>query len=875
MKILSSYHCAKVLSIALCLFSLHALAQPNQGRGSGAGGGRGGRGNFNGEMTARLYGKVIDSLSRGPQEYVVIRVLDENQKLLNGGLTERNGDFSIDKIPVNQKLLIEFTLVGFKKQTLSYTIQPSNNFPIEKDLGNIQLISAEMKELVITDDENGFRKEFDKSIYDVEKNAINLGGTAEDVLRNIPVVQVDQDGNVSVRNTAPQIFVDGRPTTLTIDQIPADAIQKVEVITNPSAKYDASGGGGGIINIVMKKNRGKGYNGSIRSGITSVPPEFMSQFDNPYRFNGGVDFNVREGKFNFFANANINQRRSIGNGITQRDDLGLLPLTSNQNQITVNNGYFARGNIGVDFLMDNRNTLTISQSLNQGAFQPSDSLDVLVDTLNNTISQQGHYYRRSDTERTFQNMGTSALYKHLFTKEGTEFTADFNYNAIRSKYNGDYKNVYDDRDASIWQQLGGVRQQVFTFQMDFVSKINDKVKFEAGRRFSLRKYTSQYDNLRFDPVFNEYFVNEALKVDYEYQEQIEALYSTLSINGEKWKYQVGLRAESSFYTGTLKKTNQSFRIDYPISLFPSVYITRVLDESQDIQLSVNRRINRPSFMQLSPFTDYSDSLNVSRGNPNLKPEFTHSAELSYLKNFSRQHTLVASAYARYTTNVTIKQQITEFSPVLSDTVIVNTSLNAFYGWASGIEVVSRNSLGKWLDITTTVNVYNSTIDGSNISPELTNSINSFWVKMNYSFKLPKNIVLQFNGDYASKKALDVGSSERGGGMGGGGGGFGGGGMHGGPVNTVQGFIRPNYGLDISIKKDFFKDRSLTISLSAQDVLHTRVTSIYSASPYFIQDAQRYRDWQVWRFNVNWKFGKVDSSLFKRKNNKMNAEGMEG
>lgn len=826
-------------------------------------------------MTARLYGKVIDSVSRVPQEYVVIRVLDENQKLLNGGLTERNGDFSIDKIPVNQKLLIEFTLVGFKKQTLSYTIQPSNNFPIEKDLGNIQLISAEMKELVITDDENGFRKEFDKSIYDVEKNAINSGGTAEDVLRNIPVVQVDQDGNVSVRNTAPQIFVDGRPTTLTIDQIPADAIQKVEVITNPSAKYDASGGGGGIINIVMKKNRGKGYNGSIRSGITSVPPEYMNQFNNPYRFNGGVDFNVREGKFNFFANANINQRRSIGNGITQRDDLGLLPLTSNQNQITVNNGYFARGNIGVDFLMDNRNTLTISQSVNQGAFQPSDSLDVVVDTLNNILSPQGHYYRRSDTERTFQNMGTSALYKHLFTKEGTEFTADFNYNAIRSKYNGDYKNVYDDRDASIWQQLGGVRQQVFTFQMDFVSKINDKVKFEAGRRFSLRKYTSQYDNLRFDPVFNEYFVNESLKVDYEYQEQIEALYSTLSINGEKWKYQVGLRAESSFYTGTLKKTNQSFRIDYPISLFPSVYITRVLDESQDIQLSVNRRINRPSFMQLSPFTDYSDSLNVSRGNPNLKPEFTHSAELSYLKNFSRQHTLVASAYARYTTNVTIKQQITEFSPVLSDTVIVNTSLNAFYGWASGIEVVSRNSLGKWLDITTTVNVYNSTIDGSNISPELTNSINSFWVKMNYSFKLPKNIVLQFNGDYASKKALDVGSSERGGGMGGGGGGFGGGGMHGGPVNTVQGFIRPNYGLDISIKKDFFKDRSLTVSLSAQDVLHTRVTSIYSASPYFIQDAQRYRDWQVWRFNINWKFGKVDSSLFKRKNNKMNAEGMEG
>ncbi len=810
-------------------------------------------------------------------EYAVIRVMDEKGKLLNGALTERNGDFTIDKLPVNQKLSIEFALVGFNKKWVEYQIVPGNGFPIEKDLGNISMSPANMKELVVTDDENGFRKEFDKSIYDVEKTAINAGGTAEDVLRNIPVVQVDQDGNVSVRNTAPQIFVDGRPTTLSIDQIPADAIQKVEVITNPSAKYDASGGGGGIVNIVMKKNRGKGYNGSIRSGISSVSPEFMDQFSKPYRYNGGVDFNIREGKFNLFANGNLNQRRSVSNGITKRDDLGLLPLTSDQNQININNGYFARGNVGVDFLMDNRNTLTISQSFNQGAFQPSDSLDVLVDTLSTSSPDTGHYYRRSDTERTFQNIGTSALYKHLFTKEGTEFTADFNYNAIKSRYNGDYKNVYDDRDPSIWQQLGGVRQQVFTFQMDFVSKLNDRLKIEAGRRFSLRKYGSQYDNLRFDPLLNDYFVNNALKVDYAYQEQIEAMYTTLSINGDKWKYQIGLRAESSFYTGTLKKTNQSYRIDYPISLFPSLYLTRVIDETQDVQLSLNRRINRPSFMQLSPFTDYSDSLNVSRGNPSLKPEFTHSAELSYLKNFSRQHTFVASAYSRYTTNVTIKQQVTEFSPVLNDTVIINTSLNAYYGWASGIEMVSRNGFGKWLDMTTTLNIYNSTIDGSNISPQLTNSINSYWIKMNYSFKLPKNIVIQVNGDYASKKALDVGSSERGGGMGGGGfgGGMGGGGMHGGAVNTVQGYIRPSYGMDISIKKDFLKDRNLTVSLAAQDIFHTRVTSMYSASPYFIQDSKRYRDWQVWRLNVSWKFGKVDSSLFKRKNNKMNVEGMEG
>jgi hypothetical protein len=249
-----------VLFSLLLISALSAFAQPNQGRG---GRGQGGRGNFQGEMSARIYGKILDSLQNTPLEYVVIRVLDENQKLINGALSERNGDFSVDKIPVHQPLLLELTLVGFKKNIIPFTVIPSGSFPIEKDMGNLKLGTSSMKELVITDDENGFRKEFDKSIYDV--------------------VQVDQDGNVSVRNTAPQIFVDGRPTTMTIDQIPADAIQKVEVITNPSAKYDASGGGGGIINIVMKKNRSKGYNGSIRSGMSSVPPEFMKQFDNPYQ----------------------------------------------------------------------------------------------------------------------------------------------------------------------------------------------------------------------------------------------------------------------------------------------------------------------------------------------------------------------------------------------------------------------------------------------------------------------------------------------------------------------------------------------------------------------------------------------------------------
>ena len=881
--------------LAVLIFNFSYAQPPHGGSNNGTGGrGRGGVPAL--DITARVYGKIVDTISNAALEYAVVRITDERNKLINGALTERNGDFSIDKIPVGRPVIIELSLIGYNKKNFSFTIQPGQP-PIEKDLGNIKLLPTISSTLEIKD-ENGFRKEFDKSIYDVEKNAVNTGGTAEDVLRNIPIVQVDQDGNVSVRNTAPQIFVDGRPTTLSIDQIPADAISRVEIITNPSAKYDASGGGGGILNIVMKQNRGRGYNGSVRGGINTVPPKSGFAFNDKYRYNGGIDFNIRQGKVNFFVNANLNQRRSLSYANTTREDLGKLPLVSDQYQTSINNGYFSRASAGLDWFIDNRNTITFSESINKGAFRPDDSLHVDVDTLDATSLTNGEYYRRSKTNREFKNIGSSVLYKHIFTKEGTELTADFNYNRISSNFDGDYRNIYSNAAPSIWTQYGGVAQQLYTFQMDFVSKLNEKYKLEMGRRFSLREYTSTYDNERFDNSAQAYVLDPSLKVDYSFWEQIEALYSTLSINGDKWKYQVGLRAESSYYKGKLNNTGQSFRIEYPISLFPSVYVTRMIDETQDFQIAVNRRINRPSFMQLSPFTDYSDSLNVSRGNPNLRPEFTQSVELSYMKTFKKGHSFIASLYSRYTNNVTIKQQLTEFSSVLNDTIIVTTSMNALYGWASGLEMVSRNAFTQWLDLTTTVNIYNSTIDGTNISPNLTNSINSYWVKLQASFKLPKSTVIQINGDYASKKSLEVGSSERGGGMGGGGFGGGMGGMHGGPVNTVQGYIRPNYGLDLSLRKSFSIGKSnskpsgvpeidkmmaakgkgnenLTLSISYNDVFHTRVTSMYSTSPYFLQDSDRYRDWQTWRINLSYKFGKMDASLFKRKNNKVNAEGMEG
>ncbi len=222
---------------------------------------------------------------------------------------------------------------------------------VDKDLGNIKMDqdASVLQDVTVTGSKPMIQMGVDRKIFNVEKSITSAGGTAIDVMRNVPSLNVDIDGNVSLRNAAPQIFVDGRPTTLSMDQIPADAIQSVEIITNPSAKYDASGGQSGILNIILKKNRKAGYNGSVRAGV-----------DSRGKFNGGGDINIRQGKLNFFANAMYNQRKSKGWGETDRLSFspGLKDLYTTQTSKSVFDGAFAFGRFGLDYFIDNRNTIS-------------------------------------------------------------------------------------------------------------------------------------------------------------------------------------------------------------------------------------------------------------------------------------------------------------------------------------------------------------------------------------------------------------------------------------------------------------------------------------------------------------------------------------
>jgi outer membrane receptor protein involved in Fe transport len=389
-----------------------------------------------------------------------------------------------------------------------------------------------------------------------------------------------------------------------------------------------------------------------------------------------------------------------------------------------------------------------------------------------------------------------------------------------------------------------------------------------GVRGAVRNFTSENNNYKHIDSTNTDEFLKAQSSNYKFSDQVYAAYATYSQDLGKLTYQAGLRAESSFYTGELVDSAKKFNNQYPVSLFPSAFITYHLGSKSDLQLSYSRRINRPGFNQIIPYTDYSDSLNLKRGNPALKPEFTNAIELNYLLNLNRSDNILLSAYFKNSTNLITSYQVNEYSPVFNHNVIINTYENANFSYAYGSELTVKKSIKKWWDITGNVNVYNSFINSTNIQSNLTSQQLSWFGKLSTTFKMPKNFSLQLSGDYQSKTSLAMNSGGGGRwGMYGGGGGYGG-------MSTAQGYILPSYVLDVAIKKEFLKNKAASLTLNFSDILATRVNATHSETDFFVQNTSRKRDQQFFRINFNYRFGKFDVSLFKRKNTKVNTEGMD-
>ncbi|MEJ7586825.1 MAG: TonB-dependent receptor [Ferruginibacter sp.] len=832
-----------------------------------------------------IYGKILDSDGK-PVSNASIMVMqkkfDSGSKktkeiLVKGMITKGNGDFDFDQLPVTANMELKISASGLSPYNLPISFMPKSGessatrptqgntgMPsFDKDFGNIKLTpdTKQLQRVTVTSNTTGIKLNGDKKIFNVEKNIMSAGGTGVDVMRNVPSVNVDIDGNVTMRNSSPQILVDGRPTTLTLDQIPADVIETVEVITNPSAKYDASGGGAGILNIVLKKNKKSGYNGNIRAGV-----------DKRGSINTGFDFNLRQNKVNLTASLNVNQNRGRTSGTTDRLNLLDTPQTSIfQKNYNRTSGAFIFGKVGIDYFITNRSTLSLSAIRVHGAFNPTETIGITTDSLYNYGKISNASQRITKSHREFNGQGLVFGFKHIFPKEGEELTIDANYFGGKNNNNALYATDYFANNSNLVlnndleKADGSGTDKNFTIQSDYVLPFYKKSKLETGLRIAIRSRINNNSNFVYDDNLQEYVIIPSAVSNYKNTDNVYAGYATFSSAIKDFTYKVGLRAESSSYKGELLNTGDKFSNKYAISLFPSVFLSQKLNNKQDLQVSYTWRIKRPNFFQLIPFTDFTDKLNITRGNPALKPEFTQALELSYLKTFAGNNTFLGSVYYKHTTNLITRYLTQELNPLTGTNDLLNTYINANSSYATGVEATAQNYLTKWWDISTNVNLYNSKVNTSNVSKsESQAALWSIFGKFNSNFKLPSNFAIQFTTTYQSKTNLPVNTHT---------------GMGGPPwmqsQSASQGYIRASWGMDLAVKKSFLKNNAASVSLSISDIFKTRIQSQYSSSTYFIQQYSRLRDPQMIRLNLSYRFGKIDASLFKRKSTKGEQNATEG
>jgi len=875
-------------------------------------GGNGGAGRRGGQQTnvGHFYGRVVDAKTNKGLDGATVELMGsrydsvthaQKQVAVRTILTKANGDFSLENLPIFGNYTLKITAVSYDgydqpvkfdmkavaqaKSALSGAGAQGDQSQgggagmsqildaIDKDLGNIKLKGnvTQMSDVVITATPPAYKMAVDKKVFNVDKSIVATGGMATDVLKNVPSVNVDIDGNITLRNQTPQIFVDGRPTTLTMDEIPADAIESIEVMTNPSSKYDASGGGGGIINVVLKKNKKVGYNGDFRAGI-----------DSRGKLNGGGDLNLRQGKFNIFVNGNLRQRKSLSTGTLNQTNLDSAGRNFYYTHQTTNNtsfGHLGFVRAGIDYFLDNRNTLTLAGNYFKGVFNNDDNY---YSTTNYDGTNYPTYADSASTfaefgsnQSTFQNKQGELDYKHNFAKSGHELTADANISGSNNNTNQviDYFITHPELAQNPIQDYyypeniySHGSSNNYNFQADYVNPFTETSKLEAGARAQISHQVSQnvYQN---SSDSGKTFVSDTLlNNNFNYTQHVYAAYAQFSSTlTKKLSYQAGLRGESSGYVGTLysNTTPQTFTHNFPLSLFPSAFLSYKITDRQSLQANYTRRINRPGFFQLSPYVNRADSLALSQGNPDLVPEFTSSYEVNYQNDY-KGGSFLGTVYYKHTTNLITRNVITQLLPGETDSSNIYTFQNAQSSDVYGLDLTNRYNITKWLDVMLNVIVYDSHINAGNLAGLTNESQFSYFGKMNVNIRLPLNFSVQLNGDYQSKTIVPPNS--------GGGGRYGG---MGAPVSTANGYIKPIGGFDFAVKKEFFKNKAGSITFNMQDVFRTRVNESISTSKVVLLDYSRIRDPQFMRLTFAYRFGKMDMSLFKKKNMKQDQDNGGG
>lgn len=779
---------------------------------------------------ARLYGKVLDAKTKKPVEFAAVALLwFDKDSAMAGCLAKTNGDFALENLSFGGYRL-RITFPGYKTHEQRIFVNMQN---VDKDLGNIMLEpdAAVLNEVTVVEDKSTMTMSVDRKVFHVDKDLSAKGGTGLDAVKNIPSVSVDADGNVTLRNSSVMIYIDGRPTTLTLQQIPSDQIDRIEIISNPSVKFDANATGG-ILNVVMKKNTKPGYNGMLMGGIGTNDI-----------YTGMANINVKENPFNFFAMYNYNTQTNFNDGFTDRVNLdnGAVVGYYNQTNLARFKRAFQFGRFGLDYNINNRNMITFAGNFVQGHFNTLDEQDSKISDANGALLNTGH--RLNDSKSWFKNYTAQVQYRKTFPTAGKELTSDLNYN--HSYGNSGYlyttenyllnSSTLDPNMSNYLLNWGKSGSDMYNYQLDFVNPLNDYTKFETGVKANFSRSSNEQNTFFKTFADPAYYEDTSLTNHYEIENLVTAAY--VNYSGKKWGigYQAGLRYESSNYKGTLTNKGQGFSYVYPggvddlmYALFPAVYFSKKFPHNQELQLNFSRKIERPHFFQMMPFVFASDQQNIRIGNPKLAPEFHNLAELNYNIQWGKLNYLV-SGYGRYTENPITN---VAYPQAPGSLVLINTFQNGSNSYRYGLENTLKLTLFKNLDVTANFNYFYTEVSWNPTATTTeTNSGYSYNAKAILLYKFPKNISLQLNGNYEAPRIIP------------------------------QGTTKPQYHMDATLSYNW--KYKWMFNLQLNDAFNTNRMGTRYDTPYYIQDISRRRQSRFVRFTVTYLFGKMDVSIFKR------------
>jgi outer membrane receptor protein involved in Fe transport len=779
-------------------------------------------------------GMVIDSKSKETLESVTVMLKKKNDSTTTaiGVNTGKDGRFAIKNIPYGDYVL-SISSVGYK--TFEREISLTSNIK-KVDVKRIALTEEleMLGEVEVTAIGTQMKIDIDKKVFNVDQNIAAAGGSASDVLSNIPSVEVDTEGEVSLRgNSAVTIWINGKASGLSADnraqileQMPAENIDRIEVITNPSAKYSPEGTAG-IINIILKENRKAGYFGSVQAGVNSRGG-----------YNFGFNYNYSSKKLDAYASLNQRSRVFVGGSNSLRNINGAERFLHQVADIDGRrNNFFGRAGLTYHLTNSDHFTLTGFNMFGKGT---NDNLTNYTSNIPGSFTQSERH-TLSDNKMLGGNVQLG--YKHDFNKQSNiDFTASYNTWGMDNESVYTQTSVYsaDNQTSSYQRQTVDVGPHNWEFQLDYVNAFSENSKLEAGYKGTIGREDSPVETFSGTTKDNAVITPELFN-RFIYNQDIQALYSTYTGRLDKFGYQLGLRGEySSIRTRSLRygETDVPFHNNNYFNLFPSLFLSYALPSSNEIQVNYTRRIMRPRGPQINSFKNITDSTNISFGNPDLLPEYSNSFELNYIKNW-KNHILSFSGYYRSTDNIV--QRIT----YLDENIMKSTFDNIAGTSSAGTEFVLKNKFARFADLTTTVNLFYNKLDGFSYTPEgMTAPVtgiaqeNFSWdAKIIANFIIPKLFSLQLTGDYHAKQLI------------------------------AQGYRKANYSLDAGIRRVFGK---ISASVNARDIFNSRKWHTVTSGEGFSQDSKNWRGGRFVGLTLTYNFGNMKPERQERKSDQENS-----